>query len=107
MTKYKVGDVVTIHKVMLSPSIISWIPDMDQYDGKTARIIRLTAYDMLYELDIDHQSYWWHEDFLEPASGIASSHQNTQQDGCRCSKCGDFVPYVETSSTFVCYSCKH
>lgn len=116
MSTYCVGDQVIIRKDPHSPYICSWITFMDKYDGKVAIITHcVLSNTYLYELDVDGSTYWWHEDFLLPApimtkpfAGFQITAQPTvREDGTKCSKCGDFVPYATSSTNFVCYGCRH
>lgn len=103
--KFKEGDIVLIRKgdprVALSKS---WVSGMDKYDGQTTTI--KYAGGTFYSLSIDSAGYAWHEDFLTLVGQIVAK-QTAKSDGCKCSKCKEFVPYVEKSDSFVCYSCKH
>lgn len=107
--KFKVGDKVILGKhIDHNGDPYNWNPSMDQYVGKIATVTEVgnygssgsTGYDYI-KVDLNPRWYWEakHQKF-------AGSSRDPQNDGCRCSKCSEFVPYVEPSDTFVCYSCK-
>lgn len=107
--KFKVGDIVLIRKG--DPKLAldkAWVSGMDRYDGQTTTI--RGGSDVWYELTIDtsgfSSGFAWHEDFLTLVGEVITK-PTAKSDGCKCSKCGEFVPYVEKSSSFVCYTCKH
>jgi hypothetical protein len=108
---FVVGDQVIIRKVSTDPTK-SWVYAMNVYDGKTAHIRKYAGSDQgnhYYTLDIDNELFYWLDAFLNPVVPSPVSTPSTTKsssDGCRCSKCGDFITYANPSSTFVCYSCR-
>lgn len=113
--KFKVGDMVVIRKTADAASK-SWVnahpaygQAMDLYDGQITKIKEAPTYPWYY-IEADGGRWVWHEDFLSlyvsstiTAAPLVISHQD---DGCKCSRCGDFVPYVNPDLGFVCFTCR-
>lgn len=103
--KFKVGDKIILGK-HIDPTtgrVHNWDPLMDQYVGKVATITSdygSGSYGSYVKVDVDNGRWAWEIAYMKPYS------RNSQDDGCRCSKCREWVPYVEPSDTFVCYSCR-
>ncbi len=105
-----VGDIILIRKGDPSAALLKgWIRDMDKYDGQTTTITFIAAPNY-FRLNIDGSGFIWHKDFLTVVGEVitaGSTATTTKSEGCKCCKCGEFVPYVEKSDTFACYTCRH
>lgn len=64
----QVGDKVTIREdLKLCESFgkgIIFVPEMKEYLGKEAKVVKVTLYDGLINLDIDNECFLWHEEML-------------------------------------------
>lgn len=64
----QVGDKVTIKEdLKLYESFgkgITFVPEMKEYLGKEAKVVKVTLYDGLINLDIDNECFAWHEEML-------------------------------------------
>lgn len=100
--KFKVGDKVILGKhIDSNGDPYNWDRSMDQYVGKIATVVEAGATGSYEYIKVDLNPRWYWE---VPFQKLAP--RGSQDDGCRCSKCKEWVPYVEPSDTFVCYSCK-
>lgn len=64
----QVGDKATIREdLKLCESFgkgIIFVPEMKEYLGKEAKVVKVTLYDGLINLDIDNECFAWHEEML-------------------------------------------
>ncbi len=103
---FKVGDKVILGKHIdpATGEVHNWNPDMEKYVGKVATVQEVgifTGQRPYHYIKVDLSPRWYWESLYQK---LAS--RDPLNDGCRCSKCGEWVPYVEPSDSFVCYSCK-
>lgn len=121
MSKFQAGEQVIIRKDTTSYGYSGWNRAMDQYVWQTTQIKGLwigspVGFHEYYYVEADGGVWIWYSDFLIPVTTTALIVQSPDfmvvkrsdaMDGCKCSKCGDFVPYVESSPSFLCYRCRH
>lgn len=100
--RFNVGDEIILHEHDNDPvEGKNWDDDMVSFIGTKARVTgrRVTNYSGYY-YKVDTNGWSWRERCVTSANA-----QN--DDGCKCTKCGDWHQYASPSSTFVCYTCRN
>jgi hypothetical protein len=116
--KYKVGDVVILHKHQIdSNGRDNWSATMEYYVGKKATITYISSanYDLghqLYSVDIDGGSWEWREEAftqIDKAVGqtTTTTPSNKSSKCAVCTRCKTPAPWMDYDPSFKCYSCRH